>query len=142
MSTTRPARRLVAGACAGVVLVVLGATGAFGAFRASTNASTSVGSGSLSAPTQLTTQIQCSSGQTKGTLTTSWTATPSLFATGYTVVYTESGSTTTHTTASRTTTSDTYTLAKKNTTISVTVKATFSAWSSAGLTVANVANTC
>lgn len=142
MSTARLTSRLVVGACAGVAMVVLAATGAFGAFRASTNASTSVGSGSLSAPTQLTTQFQCASGQTKGTLTASWTPTPSLFATGYTVVYTESGSTTTHTTPSRTTTSDAYTLTRKNSTITVTVKATFSAWSSAALTVSNVANPC
>ncbi|HEX8971535.1 hypothetical protein [Oryzihumus sp.] len=109
MSTTPLARRLVAGACAGVVLVLLGATGAFGAFRASTSAGHQESTNSIVLPTP-TVSLTCNGGSGKAKLAATWSA-PSMgvttsstatFLNAYTVsitldgsgVYTQTGGTT------------------------------------------------
>lgn len=149
MSTTRLARRLVAGACAGLVLVVLGATGAFGAFRASTSSSHRASSNAIVLPAP-TISLTCTGGSGRAKLATTWSA-PSMsvttgstgsFLNAYTVaitldgqvVYTQTGTTTTSNTTN-TTSSGSHTAS-----IVVAVSST-SSWT-AMVTVAATPRTC
>lgn len=100
MSTIRLARRLVAGACAGVVLVLLGATGAFGAFKASNSASHRASSNAIVLPLPTLTITCVGGGSGKATLSASWSAPSMSVTTGstptflkpYTVLITVDGS--------------------------------------------------
>ena len=131
MSTTRLARRLVAGACAGVVLVVLGATGAFGAFRASvTSAGAMVSTATLLPPSNLSTSYSCNGGSGKATVTISWTISPSTIAAGYKVNIVEGSTPTLHTKTPRTANTDSYTTSKSVASVTVTVWSYVQGWTS------------
>ncbi|TAM89296.1 MAG: hypothetical protein EPN43_07225 [Jatrophihabitans sp.] len=91
-------------------------------------ASLPVATDTLAAPGPLTVAVKCQ-GRTP-TVTVSWTATPSTYATGYDVLLTKSGSTPTVTSVSgRTTTTATVTIGT-GATYSITARADFLNWTS------------
>ena len=110
------------------VTLVLHSSPALAATTAKVSAPTTYASATLLAPTGLTVTKNCTN--LTLTLTLNWTATTSIYATGYVVTYTMNGTSQTPLAiSSRTTTTATYPIVK-GATYNLTFAATYRSWTS------------